>query len=177
MKILKFLLGIILGVLAVALIAAIFIDKKYQVEREVVINKPRQEVFDYVKYLKNQNNYSYWASLDSNMQKTFTGTDATVGFISAWKGNKDVGQGEQEIKKIEEGKRIDYELRFKEPWESTGNSYMTTEDAGANATKVKWVMHGNSNYPMNIMNPFMGSMIGNDLQTGLDNLKKLMESK
>ena len=177
MKILKFLLFFIVGLIAIGLIAALFIKKEYKVEKEITINKPKQEVYDYVKYLKNQNNYSYWASLDSNMQKTFTGTDATVGFISAWKGNKDVGMGEQEIIKIEEGKQIDYALRFKEPWESNANSYMATEEAGPNATKVKWAIYGTSKYPMNIMNPFMDGMIGKDLQTGLNNLKKLLEAK
>lgn len=177
MKILKFLLFLVIGIIALALLAALFIKKDYLVEREVTINKPKQEVYDYVKYLKNQNSYSYWASLDSNMQVTYTGTDATPGFISSWKGNKDVGVGEQEIVKVEEGKRVEYALRFKEPFESNGSSYMSTEEAGPNATKVKWAMYGTSKYPMNLMNLFMGGMIGKDLQTGLNNLKTRMESK
>lgn len=51
-------------------------------------------MFDYVKYLKNQNEYSKWAGMDSAMTKTFSGTDATPGFISAWKSNnQNVGKG------------------------------------------------------------------------------------
>jgi hypothetical protein len=39
--------------------------------------------------------------MDPNMKKTYTGTDAEVGFISAWEStDKNVGVGEQEIKKI-----------------------------------------------------------------------------
>lgn len=177
MKILKFLLFLIVGLILVGLIAAAFIKKDYLVEKEIIINKPKQEVYDYVKYLKNQNEYSYWASLDTNMQKTFTGTDGTVGFVSAWKGNKDVGQGEQEIIKIDEGKRLDYEMRFKEPMENTANSFMSVEEAGPTATKVKWAMYGHSKFPMNIMNPFLNSMVGGDFEKGLANLKKKMESK
>jgi uncharacterized membrane protein len=177
MKIIKFLLIFIVTVIAIALIAALFIKKEYSVSREVTINKPKQEVYEYVKYLKNQDNYSYWASLDSNMQKTYTGTDATVGFVSAWKGNKDVGSGEQEIIKMEDGKRIDYALRFKEPMESNVNAYMSTDEAGAAATKVKWALYGTCKYPMNLMNPFMDGMMGDDLEAGLSNLKKVMEGK
>ena len=71
------------------------------------------EVFDYVKYLKNQDNFSKWASMDPDMQKTYRGTDVTVGFVSAWASdNPDVGVGEQEIKAITAGQRIDFELRF-----------------------------------------------------------------
>ena len=177
MKILKALLFIVLGLIAAGLLTALFVKKDYKVEKEVVINKPRQEVFDYIKYLKNQGTYSYWATLDTNMQMTYTGTDATPGFIAAWKGNKDAGEGEQEIVKIEDGKQVDYALRFKEPWESKLSSYMITEDAGNGSTRVKWAMYGHSAYPMNLMNLFMDGMIGKDLQAGLGNLKKLMESK
>ena len=177
MKILKFLLLSILGLIVVGLIAAAFTKKDYIVEKEITINRPRQEVYDYVKYLKNQNDYSYWASLDSSMQKTFTGTDATVGFVSAWKGNKEVGEGEQQIIKIDAGKRIDYELRFKEPMESTGNAFMSVEESGPSATKVKWAMYGRNKFPMNIMNPFLNGMIGDDLEIGLGNLKKKLESR
>lgn len=177
MKILKLLLFLVLGIIVIILISGLFIKKDYILEKEIVINKPRQEVFNYVKHLKNQNNFSYWATLDTNMQVTYTGTDATPGFIFAWKGNKKAGVGEEEITKIEEGKRIDYALRFKEPMESEMNSYIVTEDTGANATRVKWAMYGTSNYPWNVMNPFMNVMMGSDLEIGLSNLKKLLETK
>ena len=177
MKILKFLGIFIIAILSIVLLSGLFIKKEFILEKEIVINKPRQEVFDYVKYLKNQNKFSYWATLDTNMAVSYNGTDATPGFIFAWKGNKKAGAGEEEITKIEEGKRIDYALRFKEPMESEMNSYITTEDAGANATKVTWAMYGTSKYPWNVMNPFMDAMMGSDLETGLSNLKKLMESK
>ncbi len=38
-----------------------------------------------------------WAEKYPNMVKKFTGTDGEVGAISSWKGNKEVGEGEQEI--------------------------------------------------------------------------------
>ena len=90
------------------------------------------------------------------MKKTYSGTDGTVGFVSAWESdNKDVGIGEQEIKKITEGERIDFELRFFEPFESTDPAYMTTESVSENQTKVKWGFNGHMDYPMNIMMLFI----------------------
>ncbi len=138
MKIVKWILIIIVILVAIPLVTAIFVKKDYSIEREVVINKPKQEVFEYIKYLKNQNNYSKWANIDKNMKKDFKGTDGTVGFVSAWDSdNKDVGKGEQEIKGIKEGDRIDYEIRFIKPFESTSSAYMTTETVNGNQTKVK----------------------------------------
>jgi len=64
MKILKIALLLFLGIIALALISAAFLEKEYAVEREIVINKPKAEVFNYVKMLKNQENYSLWATMD-----------------------------------------------------------------------------------------------------------------
>lgn len=180
MRILKKVLIVIAILIAILLLIALFVKRDYAVERDIVINKPKQEVFDYVKFLKNQDYYSKWAMMDPEMEKTYQGTDGTVGFISAWDSKmKDVGKGEQEIKGITEGDRIDFELRFIKPFEATEAAYMTTETFSENQTKVKWGFKGHMNYPMNIMMLFMDfdEMIGGDLQTGLDRLKAKLEDQ
>ena len=58
MYILLTILGIIAGIIVVLLVLALFTKKGYSVHREIVINKPNQEVFNYVKYIRNQDNYS-----------------------------------------------------------------------------------------------------------------------
>jgi len=170
-----------LGILiAIPLIVALFVEKDYAVEREITIKKNKQEVFDYIKLLKNQDNYSKWAKMDPNIKKTFRGEDGTIGFVSGWESdNEDVGVGEQEIKKITEGERIDFELRFMKPFEATEPAFMTTETVGENQTKVTWGFSGHMNYPMNLMMLFMDfeQMIGDDLDMGLKNLKQILESK
>lgn len=170
-------LYIILGIIAALLLAGLVIPKGIKATKEVVINKPVSEVFNYVKYLKNQDNYSKWGSLDPAMKKTYTGTDGTVGFVSAWEGNKKVGQGEQEIKGIEEGKKIDSELRFIKPFKALAQAKMTTDAVDSNSTRVTWGFESNMNYPMNVLKLFMNmeKSIGNDFSTGLANLKKILE--
>jgi hypothetical protein len=162
----------------VLLVAAVS-PKKYDVVKYVNIDTSSKFVFDYIKYIKNQDNFSVWAEMDPNTQKTYTGVDGTVGFVSAWKSNnKDVGQGEQEIKNIIPGKRVDFELRFNEPFQSTGQAYITTEAISESETKAVWGFYGSMPYPMNIMLLFMDmdEMLGSDLETGLENLKQLLES-
>jgi len=171
---------IAIGILiAIPLVLAIFTKKDYSITEEITINKPKIEVFEYIKHLKNQNEYSKWAMIDPDMEKTFKGTDGTVGFVSAWKSdNEDVGVGEQEIIAIEDGKRIDFELRFFVPFESNDLAYMTTESITDVKTKVKWGFNGKMDYPMNLMLLFMDfeGMIGDDLSTGLNNLKQKLEN-
>jgi hypothetical protein len=174
----KTTLIVIVVIIAIPLIVALLTKKEYGVIREVLINRPKPEVFNYIKYLKNQDNFSKWATMDPNMKKEYRGEDGTVGFVSAWDSEqKNVGKGEQEIKKILEGERIEYELRFIKPFQSTSLAYMTTETISENQTRVKWGFNGKMNYPMNIMLLFMDmeKMIGNDFATGLSNLKTIVE--
>lgn len=177
MKILKITVIIIAMLIAVPLIAAIFVEKDYAVEREIVIDRPRQEVFAYIRYLRNQDNYSVWAAMDPNMKQEFRGTDGTPGFVSAWEGNKDVGKGEQTIVSIQEGERIDFELHFIEPFEGRADAYMITDSVAENQTRVRWGFSSSMQYPFNLMRLFMNmeQLIGNDLEMGLTRLKGILE--
>jgi len=170
-------LYIVLGIIAAFILAASLMPKEYAVEREIIVNKPKTEVFAYLKSLKNQDNWSVWMEKDPDVKKTFRGTDETVGFMSRWEGNEEVGTGEQEIKKITDGERIDTELRFIKPFESTNDAYMITETVGPEQTRVKWGFTGSMPIPMNVFMPFMGmeDSVGKDFSDGLKKLKKILE--
>lgn len=179
MRILKPIILVIAAIIVLALLSALFVNKDYTIERSVTINKPKAEVFNYIKYLKNQNEYSKWATMDPAMKKTFSGTDGAPGFISAWESEKgDVGTGEQEIKQIIEGKIVDYEIRFKKPFPSVAQSYMSTDSTSTNQSLVKWSFSGHMPYPINLMRVVMNmdKMIGSDLQIGLNRLKAKLEN-
>ncbi len=175
MSIIIAILKIIVALIVLVLVVALFLSKDYVVEKSITINKPKTDIFNYIKYLKNQDNFSKWARLDPSMKKSFVGTDGTVGFTSIWEGNGKVGKGEQEIKKITEGQRMDFELRFEKPMKDVAQAYMTTDSVGPNQTLVKWGITGHMNYPFNIMGLFMNKMVGGDFETGLANLKALQE--
>ena len=175
----KILVGIVALIIAV-LVAAAFGKNEYTVEKTVIINKPSQEVFNYIKLLKNQTHYSKWVMMDPNAKMDFTGTDGTVGFVSAWDSdNKQVGKGSQTITKIDDGKRMDLDIHFIKPFNGHSTAFMSTEATGTNQTKVTWGFNGKLDYPMKVVHLVMNmeKMIGSDLQTGLDNLKGVMEKQ
>ncbi|MBW8182943.1 SRPBCC family protein [Shewanella nanhaiensis] len=175
---LRKILGTIVLLIAIPLIAALFTKQDYEVITSVTIDKPVAEVFDYIKYLKNQDNYSVWAKLDPNMTKSYRGVDASIGFVSAWESlSEEVGVGEQEIISIEEGKRIGYELRFISPFEAVSPAFMSCEPITKETTKVTWGFKGHMDYPMNLILVFMDfeTMIERDLTQGLVSLKEIME--
>lgn len=112
---------------------------------------------------------------DPEMQKIFKGTDGTVGFIYGWNGNKKAGEGEQEIKTIEEGKSIVTEVRFVRPF--AGTSWLTTMTTPVreNETLVNLSTRSSMKFPMNIMIPMITGMLGKDMEITLNNLKKILE--
>src|SRR5262245_33902953 len=178
MKIVKRILIGAAVLVAVLLVVGLFVRTDFAVEREVIINKPKNEVFDYIKYLKNHANFSKWAALDPKMKTEYRGTDGTVGFVSAWDSeNQDVGKGEEEIKRITEGERIDVEIRIRHPFQSTDPAYMVTEAVAGNQTRVKSGYFGKMNYPTNLICPLIAERIGADMETGLRNLKAVLEKQ
>ncbi len=178
MKIVKKILLFLLVIIVLLLIVGLFVPKVMKSEKEIVINKPKQQIFDYIKSLKNQNNFSKWAKMDPEMKQSMRGTDGAVGSVNSWEGNSKVGKGEQEVTKIDDGKRVDFELRFEKPMKSTSTAYITTETITDSTTKVKWGYEGKIPYPFNVMNTFgtMTKLIGDDFSTGLANLKQQMEA-
>ena len=178
MKIFTVILFVIVGLIAVALITAIFLKKEYSVERDIIINKPKDSVYSYIKYLKNQDNFSKWMKMDPNVKKSYSGNDGTVGFKASWDSEKeDVGKGEQTISAMAENESIDYDLHFIKPFEGIATAYLTVEPEGNNQTKVRWGFTGKMKYPMNLMLLCMNmdKMIGDDLSVGLTNLKQILE--
>jgi hypothetical protein len=174
MKVLRKIFIGIIGFVAILLIAAIFIPKQYTVTVTETINKPRSVVFDYVKHLKNQENYSIWV-MEDIPAISYKGVDATVGAIQIWNSkNENVGEGEQEIKSISE-ERIDYDLRFKRPFESEQKAALIMNVVAENQTQVVSEFYGSDAYPMNLMS-FIGKGIIKEAQIkNMHNLKVILE--
>jgi hypothetical protein len=178
MFILLIILLCVIGFIILLLLVAMFLPKQYTLQQEIIINKPKQEIFDYLKLLKNQKYYNIWVMMDPNMLTQDKGTDGTEGFSSAWDSqNKDLGKGEQIIKKLIEGKQIDLEIRFIKPFEGLATAVFIIEPMSERSTKVYWSFATGMKYPKNLMLVISKKVIGNALIQGLTNLKNNLESK
>jgi hypothetical protein len=173
------ILIVIAVIMAVIIIAALIIGTKMTIEKIITIDKPIMQVFDYLKFVKNQDNFSIWNMTDPEMKKDFRGTDGTQGFIYSWDSskNKNVGAGEQEITSIDEGKSIEYEIRFFRPMPNVAKSSFVFTSVTDKQTNVQWGFYSKMKFPMNIMKPLFHHMLGKDLEKGLLNLKALLEKK
>lgn len=175
MNIVITILSIVASIIALIFIIALFMKKGYQTYREIIIHAPGQKVFNYIKRIKNQDNFNVWIMVDPDMKKEFKGADGTVGFIYSWNGNKQAGEGEQEIKAITEGKNIEMEIRFVRPFAGVAHAEMITEPLSDTQTKVSWSTSSTMAYPMNIVLPMIVKMLEKDMGTSLTTLKNILE--
>ena len=175
MNIIIIILLVLAGIIALVFILALFMKKEHYVKREIVINAPLQEVFDFLKLLNNQDKFNKWAKADPNRKWEYRGTDGTVGYIIAWKGNKSAGEGEKEILKIVEGKRIETQIRFVKPMQAVADVVMETEALSDNQTKVSLINSGVMKYPLNLFIPLAEKRFPRDMDESLITLKNILE--
>jgi len=178
MKVLRISL-IVLGILvAIVAVLAFLAPKDMNLERSIVINAPREVVYQHVKTLTAQNVWSPWTQLDSTMTAEYRGTDGEVGAVYAWQGNSEVGKGEQEITSVTPNERVEQVIRFEEPFASTAAVFIALTDTTDNSTKVSWGFKSKMQIPFNAMGLFfnMTEAIGQDYDKGLNSLKTLVES-
>lgn len=168
---------IVAALLILIIILAAVAPKTYNVHRSIVIDKPKEIAFDYIRYLKNYEAWSPWHKKDPNMKITYTGQDGVVGAKSSWEGNKEVGSGNQTITALEENKRIDSKLVFLKPWQSESEGYYLFEDGAPGQTKITWGFKGNNKFPATIFMLLysMDKVVGKDFEDGLNSLKQLLE--
>ncbi len=172
MKTFKKILIVLLAIIAIPLIIALFVKKEFTSEREIIIDRPVSQVYDYVKYVQNQDNFGKWQLSDPEAKLVSEGTDGTVGFTYRWDGDK-VGKGSQTITGLVEDEKVETELDF--GFGEPARSYILTEATGPSQTKVTWGIAGRSPYPLNLMGLFFD--IGDDFAEGLQNLKTLLENE
>ena len=175
MNIIITILLIVAGIIALLLLIALFMKREHYVKRKIIINAPRQKVFDYVKLLKNQDEFNKHAQAGTDRKREFKGTDGTVGYIYSWSGDKDAGVGEKEIMNIVEEKSIEAEIRFVKPFTATATMIMETESLSDDQTKVSWSNAGTLKYPLNIMIPMMEKHVAKDMDSSLSTLKNILE--
>jgi hypothetical protein len=147
-----------------------------KIEKSVKVKNSPEVVYEYLKLTRNQDNFSVWNMADPNMKKSYEGTDGTVGFIYRWDSAvKNVGAGEQEITAMENGKSIDYAIRFSRPMKNTGKTKFQITGSADGYTSVEWIFDSPSKFPMSLFSPIFKIMLGKDLEKGLQNLKVILE--
>jgi uncharacterized membrane protein len=175
MKVLKYILFGVLGIVVLAAIAALFMKKDFHFEKSAEINAPKDVVWEYVSKFSKHETWSQWKKMDPKMKVELSGVDGTVGSKMSWTSDhSQVGNGSQTISNIIPGERVDVQLDFGDNGKPT--SFYTFSGDSTNC-KVTWGMDMHMNYPFNIMGPMMDGWMDEMFVTGLNMLKDASEQR
>lgn len=172
------ILYILIAIVVLIAILAMIAPKQMKMERSTVVNVSQEKAYNALKSLEIQNKWSVWGQKDPNQENEYRGTDGEVGAVHYWKGNKDVGEGEQEIKELHPNELIKTELRFLKPFQATNDAWFEIKEVDANSSEVSWGFSGDLKFPMTVMMMFMNmeKTLGKDFETGLANFKAYIEA-
>lgn len=159
---------IVAGVLGLAAIQ----PDRFRVQREIVVKAPPEKIYPLIEDFRRWSAWSPWEKLDPAMQRDFGGPPSGKGASYAWSGNDDVGQGRMEITEATPRSRIVIQLDFIKPFAASNVAEFDLVPE-AEATRVRWAMHGPSPFLSRIIQVFasMDSLVGKDFEAGLANLK------
>jgi hypothetical protein len=165
-------------VIMCALVVAATRPNSFRLERSLTINAPPDQVFARVNDFKLWT-WSPWEHIDPNLKRSYSGTDAGVGTVYGWEGNKKVGSGRMEITHALPPSHLRIKLDFFTPFEAHNTTEFTFQAVKAAdpgtliATEVTWAMHGPQPFFAKLMSLVfsMEKMVGPDFEKGLAALK------
>lgn len=125
--------------------------KDYDVSRTVVINASREEVFNFVRKLRNQPHWNPWFRRDPEAIKKYKGEDGKLGSSFYWKGNSKAGEGIQRIVKAKFGRVLETRILFIKPIKVHALTYIGVKELEEEKTKMVWGVRGHLAFPLTII--------------------------
>lgn len=171
---------IVIGLITFVAFLHAWSRKHYDLSRTIIINRPKAEVYAYIRQLRKQPTWMVWFQKDPEIIKKYKGEDGKVGASFYWKGeNKTPGEGIQKITKVREGKVLETQLLFLQPYKSLSLLYFGAKEVEPERTKLIWGVRGVHKFPASVLTLFYGleRAVGKDFDQGLQNLKNLLENR
>lgn len=175
MTLLKRLIVAILVVVGAFALIGFVLPRTVQVSRSVKIDAAPEAIFPRLNSLRAGADWSPWLGRDPSVQLTYSGPDEGMGARLDWvSDHPQVGSGSQEITGSVENTRVETALDFGEMGGATAWFDLKPTDGG---TEVTWSFK--TDMGANPVGRWMGLMmdrwVGTDYETGLANLKTLVE--
>lgn len=176
MKILKGLIFLVLGLVALFFVTALFLPKAAHVERSVATSASPATVYGLVDGYQRFNEWSPWARLDPDTKYTYSGPATGVGARMEWaSAHPDVGNGSQEMIEVEPGQYVTSKLDFGMGYPTTSTIRLVPAGTG---THVTWSLDTDLSGSLvgRYFGLALGRMVGPDYERGLAQLKSVAES-
>lgn len=148
----------------------------FLVQRTASIDAPPEAVHSMIDDLRRFNAWNPYEKKDPDSKGTYLGPQRGPGAAYAFEGNRDVGKGSIEIVSSSPPTGITMRLDMLEPFEGHNTVEFTLVPRDG-STEVTWAMYGPSPFIARLIGLFvdMDAMIGRDFETGLADLKQVVE--
>ncbi|NEU07503.1 SRPBCC family protein [Flavihumibacter sp. R14] len=174
MKFVKILLVILVLLVAIFFIGGQFLPDSYNVTRMTTIKASDSVVYKNVVDFNDFLKWNPWTRMEPGASVKVTGEAGKPGHFYQWSG-EDLGKGNMKLLEVKPYSAADFELMFEEPLESKAQCHFSFEKV-SDGTQVTWNMQGQSNDALDKwMYLTMDNMLGKDFDSGLKNLKELLE--
>lgn len=171
----------LVGVVALLFGLGLVLPAHAHVERAIVIDAAPEQVFAQVSDLTAWKAWSPWASMDPAAQMTVEGSG--LGQRMVWSSeNPQVGEGSQQVTEIDAPNHVQTHLEF--GGQGIAEATFDLALAGNGQTQVVWSLDAEMRdgvpFVMKPVSTYLGflmdGMVGGDYETGLQNLKALLEN-
>jgi hypothetical protein len=179
MRSLKILLNVLLILLGIFLMGGLLLPPKWIVSRSVTIHATPKEIYPFVSNFKEWEKWAPWNShKDATLQYTYQGPRESAGAKQSWKSEK-MGSGWMQFTSMNPQTGVAYDIYI-----DMGRSQSAFQGdlrfaREGDDTRVTWTDQGDSgkNLIKRWMSLVFKSMLGKDFETGLANLKMLVEKR
>jgi effector-binding domain-containing protein len=174
MKALKWIIYIVVGIIASLLIFALFLPDKKVLRNSIVVNSYPRPIYGLVNSLKSWEQWSPFSEMDTAMVSEYSGPEFGVGSRQAWISKKN-GNGSMTILESVFEKKVVLDLDLNYGGKDSTIFFLERVPEG---TKVTWETRiTKAGYPMGrLMWVVAGGMMHKTFNKGLENLKKVVES-
>ena len=175
MKFLKYVFYGIGGLIILILLVALFLPAEYNVQRSITIAASDSAVYAFTSDFNHRKSWDPWIAQEPTAKVTVSGPAGQVGSKWAWQGEQ-IGSGSMIITELNSARSIKSEIYF---GEETQPGYVTWQFTPENgSTQVTWGIRGELDYPVGrIMGLLIGGFVGQSFETGLSNLKEVIEAQ
>lgn len=174
-------LYILIGCITFVAFLHAWAKKEFDQNRTIVINRPKAEVYGYVRQLKLQHYWLPWFEKRPGIVLKYKGEDGKEGTALYWKVRHKwfEEEGIEKITKIKTGKVLESQFFFLKPYRTYFVSYIAVKEISEEKTKLLWGIRGVHRFPFSVLFLFYDftGRLQTHIEEGLENLKFNLENK
>jgi len=134
--------GLFFGVAAIA-------PRKIAASEKQIIPCPQETVFNFLRYLENQQSMSFWPNWEAENQPIASGTDGEMGYSLNF-ANAGKSLGSFRLRRVIDYSFIECMLIYSGKQRAVWTTYISLAPHSENSTEVTWGFWSNVPYPRNI---------------------------